>query len=173
MKRLVTMAAAAASLLLLPACMPELYHMGGLKPAAMQGMNTFCVEMFENHSTQPEAGMMLTTALTDAMQRDGTYRLASASQADFIISGEVSHISRESMLTDPTDTYLSREVGLAVHVNYTVRNGRTGAVLLQRKATGLGSYFGDTGNVQSAVSSALSAATRRAAESMTDDLTTP
>lgn len=173
MKRLVALAAAAASLLLLPACMPELYHMGGLKPAAMQEMQTFCVQMFENHSTQPEAGMMLTTALTDAMQRDGTYRLASSKQADFILSGEVTHISRESLLTDPKDTYLSREVGINVHVRYTVRNGNTGATVMERTVTGQGSYFGDTGNVQSAVSSALSAATRRAAESITDDLTTP
>ena len=173
MKRLVAIAAAAASLLLLPACMPELYHMGGLKPAAMQEMQTFCVQMFENHSTQPEAGMMLTTALTDAMQRDGTYRLASSEQADFILFGEVTHISRESLLTDPKDTYLSREVGINVHVRYTVRNGHTGATIMERTVTGQGSYFGDTGNVQSAVSSALSAATRRAAENITDDLTTP
>lgn len=167
------MAAAAAALLLFPACMPELYHMGGLKPAGMEEMNTFCVQMFENHSTQPEAGMMLTTALTDSMQRDGTYRLASATKADFVISGEVTHISRESLLTDSRDTYLSREVGINVHVRYTVRNGRTGETMAQRNITGQGSYFGDTGNVQSAVSSALSAATRRAAEGITDELTTP
>lgn len=173
MKRSVAMAAAAVSLLLFPACMPELYHMGGLKPAPMQEMNTFCVRMFENHTTQPEAGMMMTTALADAMQRDGTYRLASSSQADFILSGEVMQISRESLLTDPRDTYLSREVGISVHVRYTVRNGRTGETVLQRTVIAQGSYFSDTGNVQSAVSSALSAATRRAAENITDELTTP
>lgn len=173
MKRSAVMAAAAAALLLLPSCMPELYHMGGLKPKVMQDMNTFCVEMFENHSTQPEAAVLMTTALTDAMQRDGTYRLAPASKADFIISGEVSHISRDSLLPDWHDTYLSREVGVNVHVRYTVRSGRTGAVMVQREATGQGSYFNDTGNVQSAVNSALSAATRSAAEMVTDDLTTP
>lgn len=173
MKRFVTLIAAAAALLLLPACMPELYHMGGLKPAAMKEMNTFCVEMFENHSTQPEAGMMLTTALTDAMQRDGTYRLASAEQADFVLCGEVTHISRESLLTDAKDTYLSREVGINVHVHYKVCNARTGAIVFEQEAMGQGSYFGDSGNVQSAISSALSAATRRAAEIITDELTTP
>lgn len=173
MKPLLTVAFAAAALLLLPACMPELYHMGGLKPAGMAEMDTFCVQMFENHSTQPEAGTMLTTALTDSMQRDGTYRLVSSSQADFIISGEVTHISRESLLTNSRDTYLSREVGINVHVRYVVRNGHSGATVAERHVVGQGSYFSDTGNVQSAVSSALSAATRRAAENITDDLTTP
>lgn len=163
---------AAAAALLLSAC-SSLYHMGGVKPASMQELNTFSVEMFDNHSTQPAAGMLLTTALTDAMQRDGTYRLASSAQADFSISGEVTHLSRESLLTDPNDTYLSREVGVTVHVRYTVRNNRTGAVIMQREAAGQGSYFTDIGNQQSGVDSALSYAARNAAAEITNDLTLP
>lgn len=171
MKRLLLIPAAAVSLLL--ASCASLYHMGGLKPASMRELNTYAVEMFDNHSTQPSAGVLLTTALSNAMQRDGTYRLASASQADFSVSGEITHLSRESLLTDSHDTYLSREVGITVHVRYTVRNNRTGAVIMQREATGQGSYFTDMGNQQSAVDSALSYAARNAAEEITNDLTTP
>lgn len=169
MKPLLLLPAAA---LLLSAC-SSLYHMGGLKPASMQELNTFSVEMFANHSTQPTAGMLLTTAVTDSLQRDGTYRLASSSLADFTVSGEIMNLSRESLLTDPDDTYLSREVGVTMHVRYTVRNNRTGAVIMQREATGQGSYFTDAGNQQSAVDSALSYAARNAAEDITNDLTTP
>lgn len=169
MKPLLLLSAAA---LLLPSC-SSLYHMGGLKPAAMQELDTFSVEMFANHSTQPTAGMLLTTAVTDSLQRDGTYRLASSSRADFTVSGEITHLSRESLLTDPDDTYLSREVGVTVHVRYTIRNNRTGAVIMQREVTGQGSYFTDTGNQQSAVDSALSYAARNAADDITNDLTTP
>lgn len=171
MKRLLLVPAAAAALLL--ASCASLYHMGGLKPASMQELNTYAVEMFANHSTQPSAGVLLTTALSNAMQRDGTYRLAPSAQADFSVSGEITHLSRESLLTDPHDTYLSREVGITVHVRYTVRNNRTGAVIMQREATGQGSYFTDMGNQQSAVDSALSYAARNAAEEITNDLTTP
>lgn len=163
----------AAALLLASCSSLELYHMGGLKPDAMQDMHSFCVEMFENHSTQPAAGMLLTNALTDAMQRDGTYRLASASQADFSLSGEVTQLSRESLLTDPDDTYLSREIGLTVHVHFVVRDRRTGQVVMDQKTTGTGSYFTDAGNMQSAVNNALSAASRSAAEDITNTLTTP
>lgn len=170
MKRLFCLPLAAA--VLLSAC-SSLYHMGGLKPASMQELNTFSVEMFANHSTQPTAGMLLTTAVTDSLQRDGTYSLASSSLADFTVSGEITHLSRESLLTDPDDTYLSREVGVTVHVRYTVRNNRTGAVIMQHEATGQGSYFTDAGNQQSAVDSALSYAARNAAEDITNDLTTP
>lgn len=172
MKRLLFLPVAAAALLL-SACSLELYHMGGLKPATMQELSTFSVEMFANHSTQPTAGVLLTTAVTDSLQRDGTYRLASSGKADFTVSGEITHLSRESLLTDPNDTYLSREVGLTVHVRYTVRNNRTGAVIMQRDVSGQGSYFTDAGNQQSAVDSALSYAARNAAEELTNDLTTP
>lgn len=164
---------AALSLLLFPACSLGGYHMGGLKPDSMQEMNTFAVEMFENHSTQPAAGMLLTNALTDSMQRDGTYRLADSARADFVISGEVTHLSRESLLTDPDDTYLSREVGVTVHVRYTVHRVSDGKVIMERKASGQGSYFTDAGNQQSSVDSALSYAARHAAEEITNDLTTP
>lgn len=164
---------AAVSLLLLPACSLAGYHMGGLKPDSMKELNTFAVEMFDNHSTQPMAGMLLTNALTDAMQRDGTYRLATSSHADFIIKGEVTHLSRESLLTDPDDTYLSREVGVTVHVRYTVQRVSDGKVIMERKASGQGSYFTDAGSQQSSVDSALSYAARHAAEEITNDLTTP
>lgn len=146
--------------------------MGGLKPASMKNMNTFRVEMFANHSTQPAAGMLVTTALTDDMQRDGTYRLAPSSRADFSISGEVTHITRDSLLADYRDSYLSREVGLTVYVRYTVRDAR-GQVVREGSAQGDGSYFADTANVQSSVSSALSQAAHQAAESITSDLTAP
>lgn len=173
MKRILSLCSAAFGALLFSACSLPLYTMGGLKPADMQEMQTFRVEMFANHCSQPTAGMLLTTALTDSMQRDGTYRLASVSQADFTVSGEVTHLSRESLLTDAKDSYLSREVGLTLHVRYTVRNARTGAVVREGTVQGESSYFSDMSNVQSSLNSALSYAARRAAENITNDLTTP
>lgn len=170
MKRFVALFAAAVSLLL-SGCSSMLYHMGGAKPESMKELNSFSVEIFANHSTQPSAGMLMTTAVVDSLQRDGTYRLASSSQADFTISGEITHLSRESLLTNPVDTHLSLEVGLTVYVQYTVRNNHTGAVIMQHVAVGQGSYFTDSDNQQSAVESALSYAARNAAEDITSDLT--
>lgn len=173
MSRSLLMILPAAFALLLSSCSLELYHMGGMKPASMQEMSTFRVEMFENHTTQPAAAVVFTTALADSMQRDGTYRLASSGGCDFILSGELTRIARENLLTDPDDTYLSREVGVVLYVHYTVRNVRTGAVIMEREASGEGSYFVSSGNAQSALETALSYAARRAAENITNDLTTP
>lgn len=172
MKRVLPFLVLAAALLL-SACSLELYHMGGLKPKDMQQLNTFCVQMFENHSTQPTASMLLTNAVTDALQRDGTYKLATGSKADFAVSGEITHISRTSLLTDSEDSYLSREVGIVLHVRYTIKDLRTGKVIRESDAVGESSYFTTMTNLQSALSDALSHAARRAAEQITTDLTMP
>lgn len=140
------------------------YHLNGVKPDVMQGKETYCVEMFDNATTSPNVAVQLTSALGDAMQRDSTYRPARRGEADFTISGQVKNINRTSLMTDYEDAYHSLEVGVSVDVAYTVTDRRTGKVLIQSVATGQSSYFNDLGNVQTALDSALSYATRRAAE---------
>lgn len=164
MKRCLTLALAAG---LLSSCG---YHLGGYKPAAMQNMNTFCVEMFDNETTVPGVAVQMTTALTDAVQRDGTYTLASRDSADFRISGAVSSIIRNSLSNDYMDAYRSLEIGVQVHVRYTVTDNRTGKVIYQSVASGQGSHFNNEGSVQSSMDSALSFATRRAAESVVNTI---
>lgn len=149
------------------------YHVGGLKAKAMEGMETYNVTMFENHTVFPQVSQQMTTALADALQRDGTFRMASASRSDFSLSGSVTRVDMTSLRTNPEDTYLSSEVGLTVHVSYTVTDNRTGKVIASGQVAEQGSYFNDIGNVQSARDAALSYATRKAAYSVVDRLTLP
>lgn len=149
------------------------YHVGGLKAKAMKGMETYSVTMFENHTTFPQVAQQMTTALADALQRDGTFRMASPSMCDFTISGKVTRVDMASLRTNPDDTYLSSEVGLTVHVSYTVTDNKSGKVVTSGQVYEQGSYFNDIGNVQSARDAALSYATRKAACSVVDSLTLP
>lgn len=136
-------------------------------------MQTFCVNMFANRTPQPMVSQQLTTALTDAMQRDGSYRLASPAQADFTVEGEVYSITSHSLTTSSEDTYISTELGLTVTVHYRITNNRSGEVIITDTATGEGSYFNISGNSQSARDNALSFATRRVAEKIVNQLTWP
>ncbi len=165
---------------LLPACVLPLllfsgcgYHLGGLRCHALKDKNTFCVNMFANHTTQPGVAMQMTTALTDQLQREGSFRMASPSECDFKIDGAVTRIFRNSLSADWRDSYISSEIGLRVSIEYVVTDGRTGEVLFQGTADGDGSYFNSTGNVQTARESALSYATRKAAENIVYSLTIP
>lgn len=164
MKRCLTFALAAG---LLSSCG---YHLGGVKPAAMQDMNTFCVEMFDNETVVPNVAVQMTTALTDAVQRDGTYTLAPRDKADFRITGTVYHVVRNSLSNDYFDAYRSLELAVNVQVKYAVTDNRTGKVVTQSSVSGQGTHFNDEGNVQSSMDSALSYATRRAAEAIVNNI---
>lgn len=170
MKRIIRACAVVAALSLVSCG----YHLGGLKPASMKDMDTFCVNMFTNHTLQPMVSVQFTSALTDTMQRDGTYTMAQPSKADFSLSGSVSEISRRSVRSDYRDSYLSREIELQVHVDYKVTDLKTGKVVRSGSTTGRSSYFNDSEvSAQSAVDSALSYAARRAAENVVVNLTMP
>lgn len=149
------------------------YHLGGIKPSYMKNMNTFAVEMFQNNTVQPNVGMLMTTAMTDTLQSDGTYRMATRDKADFILKGTVTQIERESLRTNPYDTYVSSEIGLRVHVLYEIVNNKTGKVVQQKEVSGIGSYFNQGVNTVSAMDTALSYATRLVAENITLNLTAP
>lgn len=148
------------------------YRAGGIKPAMMRGLRTFHVEMFENYSTQPIIAMQLTTALTDALQSDGTYRLASPADSDFVIRGQVLSVTPRSLSTDWRDSYLSSEIGLKVEFHYEVINKKTGKTLVSTTASAQSSYYNrDNINVQNTRDNALSYAARLAAQSVVSRLT--
>lgn len=149
------------------------YQLGGLVNGDMKDMKTFDVTMFENQTNYPLVAMQMTTALADALQSDGTFRMVAPSQSDFSVSGKVTSVSASSLTTNPDDTYLSLEIGLTVHVQYTITNRKTGKVIKTGTVSGQGSYFNTSGNAQSARESALSYATRLAADELVGVLTLP
>ena len=148
------------------------YHLGGLKKKSLSGMETCRVEMFANHTTQPQVSRLLTSALADAVQKDGTFRISSS--PDFTISGTVTRIGRTSLTTDTVDTYLSSEIGLTVNVQYTLTDNRSGKEIGRGTAQGMAGYFNNNdSNMQTARENAISYATRLAADSIVRDLTLP
>lgn len=150
------------------------YHLGGLRSNSMKDVETFCVDVFENRTTQAMVSMQMTTALADALQRDGTFRMASPSTCDVRIEGVVKNISTSSLITDPDDSYISSEIGLRVFVDYRVIDCRTNKVLTFGTVSEEGSFFNDeAGNIQSARDAALSYATRKAATAIVNRLTIP
>lgn len=149
------------------------YHLGGVRNRALDKMDTICVDMFQNQTLYPNVSMQLTTALGDNLQRDGGFRLTSPVDADLVITGVVESVSSTSLRTDAQNTYLSSEIGLTVKVRYTVTENASGKVLRSGLVSAQGSFFNDEGNIQTARDSALSYATRLAAEKIVLDLTIP
>lgn len=148
------------------------YHLGGMKAPYMENMNTFCVEMFANETEQPSAAVLMTTALANTLQSDGTFRMASRKEADFVVKGNVRKIDRNSMITNTEDTYISTQIGVRVVVDYQIVDMKNGRVLLSSQASEEGNFFNEVGNTESAFEAAISYATRRIADEITTNLVT-
>ncbi|MDO4221060.1 MAG: LPS assembly lipoprotein LptE [Akkermansia sp.] len=150
------------------------YHLDGALNPKMQGVKSFAVSVFQNETMHPDAAMMVTTALTDSLEKSGTMRLASHGAADCTISGKVVSVERTSLRANPQDSTYSSEIGLTVNLVYTVTDNRTGKVLVGGRTSGIGSFFNnDLGSVQTAEQNAVSYAARQAAEDIVTDLTLP
>lgn len=148
------------------------YHLGGMKTSALQNMNTFCVEMFDNQTLHPNAGMLVTSAVTNTLQSDGTYRMSPRNEADFVLKGCVSKIDRDSWITDTEDSYVSTQIGVRVQVHYQVVDMKSGRVLISAEEEESGNYFNDVGSAESSFEAAVSYAARRIADDITTTLVT-
>ncbi len=143
-----------------------------MKATALQNMNTFCVEVFDNETEHPNAGMLMTTAMANTLQSDGTYRMASRSESDFVVKGTVRKIDRSSWITSTEDTYISTQIGVCVGVDYQVVDRKSGRVLIASYNEEEGNFFNEVGNTESAFETAISYATRRIADEITTTLVT-
>ncbi|MDO5473407.1 MAG: LPS assembly lipoprotein LptE [Akkermansia sp.] len=149
------------------------YQLGGLVNGQLEGMKTFNINMFDNHTTFPNVAMQVTSALGNAMQTDGTFTVASPSEADFSVSGAVTSVNYNRLLVDSADSYLSLEIGVVVSATYTVTDNKTGKVIKSGSVSETGSYFNAGGNTLAGRDAALSYAARKAAGAVVDQLTTP
>lgn len=149
------------------------YHLGGLKNRSVRGMDTCCVHMFDNNTFYAQAGMQMTSALADALQCDGTFRLVAPGEADMTVEGVVGSVDTSSVRTNLQDTYVSDEIRLTVHVSYRVVRTGSGKVLQAGKVQETVTCFLELGNVESAREDAVSYAVRKAADRIVERLTTP
>ncbi len=142
------------------------YNLGFSKPAPLQHAKTVTVEMFENNSLEHLAGILVTNAVADTMQRDGTFKLASSSDADIRIRGTVTEISFNSVRPNPENTYISSEIDITLVVEYEVLNNSTGKSIYEGRLRNTTTFSNESGNVQTARESALGYAAQKTAEDL-------
>ncbi len=130
----------------------------------MEHLDTFSVRMFENNSLEVQAGILVTNAVTDMVQRDGTYKLASYGDCDFRIEGTITNISYRSLQVKSSNTYISTELAACVSVSYRIIETKTNAVLLAKSLTKEASFYNEDTNIQTARDNAISYAARKIAE---------
>jgi hypothetical protein len=142
------------------------YQLGGAKPAILRDVRNVSVPMFHNDTLHPRAEALATSAATDALVQDGTYRITSLDQADAILVGTVRAITYTPLRTARLDTLRPEELQNSVTLTWTLKDARDPTkILASGSSTGTSRFFVSS-NLQTSRNNALPDALERASESM-------
>jgi hypothetical protein len=117
----------AATALLFSGCLG--YHIGPAKPSVLRDVHVIAVPVFENKTLLPRIEVLVTDSVIKQLQRDGTYRVAEADQADAVLKAEITDVTRIPARSVRGNVLATSEFNLAMHVKYTLLS-RTGAALM-------------------------------------------
>jgi len=124
------------TLLVLPLAGCAGYHLGPVNPAVHAGDKSVEVVPFNNQTLEPRLGDAVTRALRKRFQSDATYRLATRSPGDVVVTGVITTYARRpvSFLSTDVTTPQNYRIELVAHV--TARDRVSGELLLDKDVTG-------------------------------------
>jgi hypothetical protein len=146
------------------------YQLGGAKPPSLAGVKTISVPMFSNGTQEPRAEALATTAVTDALVMDGTYRISDRDHADAVLEGTLTSIQYSTLRSSRLDSLLAEELSNEVSIVWTLRDAKDPTkILASGTSTGSSSFFADS-NLQTARRNALPDAFGRAGRNLVSNL---
>lgn len=111
------------------------YQLGPTNGAAA-GAKSVQVIPFSNQTMEPHLGETVTAEMRRAVQRDGTFKLASHDDGDIIVSGMIVNYLRVPLAFQPSDALTVTDYSLKMLGHVTARERSTGKVLLDRSVVG-------------------------------------
>ena len=112
------------------------YHLGPVNPNVVAGEKSIEIVPFNNQTLQPRLGDAVTQALRERMQTDGTYRLATRSPGDVVVTGVITAYRREGVSFLRTDVTTAENYRVELTAHVTARDRATGKVLLDKNVNG-------------------------------------
>jgi hypothetical protein len=126
-------ALAAALALLLGGCAG--YQIGSANGLAAHG-RSIQIRPFLNKTVEPRLTDAVTAELRRAVQRDGTFQLATHDEGDLVVSGEITRYVRQELTFKPSDVLTVSDFRLALTAHVRVRDRTSGKLILDRPVTG-------------------------------------
>jgi hypothetical protein len=168
MIRKLTTSATLAAVLLQAACTG--YQLGGAKPTSLAHVKSIAVPIFENDTQHPRAGAMATSAVTNTLVQDGTYRITTPDQADAVLEGSLKRIEYRQIRGTRVDSLFPEELANTVTLQWTLRDAKDPTrILAEGSSTGTSQLF-VSANLQTARNNALPEALERASEALVSTL---
>ncbi len=146
------------------------YQLGGVKPKSLARVQHIAVPMFKNSTQHPRAEAVATSAVTSQLLQDGTYRIASAGNADAILEGTIHRIQYTQLRATRLDTLRPEELQNTVTLVWVLKDARDPTKILASGSTTGSSRFFVDGNLQTSRNNALPDAMERAGEALVSTL---
>jgi hypothetical protein len=112
----------------------------GYKPGPTNGLvageKSVQIVPFANATMDPRLGDALTFQMRKALQRDGTYKLATQDDGDILVGGSVTQYHRRELSYVPNDLETVRDYRLSMTAQVTARERSTGKILFDQPVTG-------------------------------------
>ena len=142
------------------------YQLGGAKPAHLFHVKSIHVPLFQNDTLLIRAESLATNSSVDAITRDGTYKIATASTADAVLEGRITKVSYNQVRSTRLDTLRSEELGMEITIKWILRDAQNPSRIFEEGTSKGKTRFFAGGNLHVARTNALPDALRRATESM-------
>lgn len=102
----------------------------------LTGEQAIFVRPFSNATLQPRVGEEVTQQIRKQVQKEATFRLGRASEADIIIGGDVIRYQRFEMSFAPNDVLTVRDFRVTMTAHVIARDRINDKVLLDRNVSG-------------------------------------
>jgi hypothetical protein len=100
------------------------------------GEQSVQITPFLNKTIEPRLTDAVTAQLHEAVQQDGTYKLATHGDGDIVVTGEITRLDRQDVTFVPTDVLTVRDYRLVLTAHVTARNRTTGKILFDQPVNG-------------------------------------
>lgn len=136
MKKLLTVAALSLGL---AGCLG--YHVGPVKPHYLSDIHSVAVPNFANKTLTPRVEVLITDAVIQQLQRDGTFPVREQSSADAILKGEIVRIARSPARSVRGNVLATTEFNLTITLRITLLTSTGTPLAPPREVSGSTSFF--------------------------------
>lgn len=93
------------------------------------GARSIQINLFQNQTWEPRLSEPVATALRRAIQKDGTFRLATDGAADIVVDGVITEFNRSGISFQPADVLTVRDYELVARAEFKAVERSTGRLV--------------------------------------------
>lgn len=103
------------------------YQLGSVKPESYAGIDKLHVPPFKNLTLEPRLSSLVTNAVIQELQADGTFKVASRENCDAVLVGEIRRIQKQQLRAVRNDSLKSQELSIYLFIDFHLEDPNTGA----------------------------------------------